>query len=440
MAQYVHTTGDIIAPNQLKLIDSYVTNYLFSLIKGLRQNNFGYNTLHTVSQEIIEYRKILGSDRKFFIDSGGYSIIAGQVSPRDTSKFIECYNTFLEKDAMDNCDYIFSLDIPIFLKYPESNNIKTIYTANAKSVSESVKILKKNPELYKKFVFVWQFKILKQYNIWKQIYKEFLENDANLQNFAIGGLVSLRGITGIKFSPFIALTYKILKILYEKNLEVNSILHILGVYHLHDRVIMPFLNKLFNNYYLKDRKNSVQITYDTVNYALSGLYKLKEQLMFIPIENSSGSSYISGYAHDLIDKMHVVIPDESVLEVVKRDLNCVLAGKNVENTTVTSLLNVITQTTIDKIINEELDRNNIVELFVTCENFNKFKNQIMPILLNLEQKYPLIFGNRTKKNLLNFQYCFAFHQWWLNGRNEQELEKLIEKFISLINFPFDLNN
>ncbi len=138
--------------------------------------------------------------------------------------------------------------------------------------------------------------------------------------------------------------------------------------------------------------------------------------------------------------MHIVIPDESVLDVVKHDLNCVLAGKNVENTTVTSLLNVITQTTIDKIINEELDRNNIVELFVTCENFNKFKNQITPILLNLEHKYPLIFGNRTKKNLLNFQYCFAFHQWWLNGRNEQELEKLIEKFISLINFPFDLKD
>jgi len=24
---------------------------------------------------------------------------------------------FLERDAPDNCDYIFSLDIPIFLKY-----------------------------------------------------------------------------------------------------------------------------------------------------------------------------------------------------------------------------------------------------------------------------------------------------------------------------------
>ncbi len=82
-SQYVHTTGDVIEPNQLKLIDKYVNNYLFSLIAGLRQGSFGFDTLHRITQEIIEYKKVLGNDRKFFIDSGGYSIIAGDVSPRD---------------------------------------------------------------------------------------------------------------------------------------------------------------------------------------------------------------------------------------------------------------------------------------------------------------------------------------------------------------------
>ncbi|MCK9439678.1 MAG: hypothetical protein WC188_03980 [Candidatus Caldatribacteriota bacterium] len=434
-AQYVHTTGDIIAPNQLKLIDSYVNNYLFSLIKGLRQGNFGFNTLHSVSQEIKKYRQVLGSKRKFFIDSGGYSIIVGEVSPRDTFKFIECYNMFLEKDALENCDYIFSLDIPIFLKYPEHNNIKTIYEANSRSISESVKVLNKIPELYNKYVFVWQFKLLKQYNIWKRVFRENLENNSYIKNFAIGGLVSLRGVTGIKFSPFIAMVYKILKLIHDKNLNYTSLIHILGVYHLHDRVIMPFLHKLFNEYYLKDKNCKTQITYDTVNYALSGLYKLKEQIIFIP-ENDE---YISGYAHELIDKIHLVIPDEDVLKVIKTDLNCVINGKNVKNTTVTSLLNVIAQTTIDKIIVEEIDKNNIVELFVNSSNFNKFKNQILPILMNLEKKYPLIFGNRTKKNLLNFQYCYAFNDWWINDRSEEKLEKLIEKFIQLIDFPFDIN-
>jgi hypothetical protein len=77
-------------------------------------------------------------------------------------------------------------------------------------------------------------------------------------------------------------------------------------------------------------------------------------------------------------------------------------------------------------------------MFVESNNFNSFKNKLLPILMSLEKKYPLIFGNRTKKNLINFQYTMAFHQWWLNGQNEIELEKLIEKFIQLISFPFDI--
>lgn len=434
--RYVHTTGEVVEPNQLKLIDKYVNNYLFSLIGGMRQNQFGYNTLHTITEEIKKYRQVLDNGRKFFVDSGGYSIIAGQVSPRDVSKFIECYDMFLERDAPDNCDYIFSLDIPIFLKYPQQNNIKTIYEANSRSISSSLKVLEKNPKLFDKFVFVWQFKLLKQYNIWKRIYNENNIESSPIKHFGIGGLVSLRGITGIKFSPFISMAYKCLKIIHDKNINDTSILHILGVYHLHDRVIMSFLHKLFNRYYLKDKLCKIQVTYDTVNYSLSGLYKLKEQNMFIP---EADGTYTCGYAHDLMDKMHLVIDNPEVLATVCRDLQCVRDGKNVEETRMASLLNVITQTTIDKIIDDEIDKNKIVELFLETSNFNTFKNKISPILRELEYKYPLIFKNRTKKNLINFQYVSAFHNWWQTGRNEAELEKLMEKFIQLISFPFDLS-
>jgi len=59
-SQYVHTTGDIIELKQLKLMDNYVNNYLFSLIAGLRQGSFGFDTLHRVTQDIIEYKKVLG--------------------------------------------------------------------------------------------------------------------------------------------------------------------------------------------------------------------------------------------------------------------------------------------------------------------------------------------------------------------------------------------
>ncbi len=434
-ASYVHTTGDVIEPNQLKLMDKYVNNYLFSLIAGLRQGSFGFDTLHRATQDIIEYKKVLGSDRKFFIDSGGYSIIAGDVSPRDVSKFIECYNMFLEKDAPENCDYIFSLDIPIFLKYPQFNNSKHIYEMNLKSIQESKKVLLKNKELFDKFIFVWQFKLHKQNVIWKKIYDDELRQELELHHFAVGGLVSLRGITGIKFSPFIGPTFRCLKLISDKNLPKESILHILGVYHLHDRVALSFLHKLFNQYYLKDRDCSIQVTYDTVNYALSGLYKLREQIVFIP-ENDD---YICDYSYNVIDKMDRIIDDPEVLKIIQHDLRKIVAGEQVEDTRISSLLNVITQATIDKIINDTLNKNNIVDLFIESKNFNKFKNKILPVLMNLEKKYPLVFGNRTVKNLLNWQYCYAFHDAYIT-QSEEKIEKLIDRFVDLINFPFDFES
>ena len=431
-SQYVHTTGDVIEPNQLKLIDKYVNNYLFSLIAGLRQGSFGFDTLHRITQEIIEYKKVLGNDRKFFIDSGGYSIIAGDVSPRDISKFIECYNLFLDRDAPDNCDYIFSLDIPIFLKYKEFNTSKYIYEMNLKSIQESKKVLLKNKELFDKFIYVWQFKLHKQNVLWKKIYDDELRQESELRHFAIGGLVSLRGITGIKFSPFIGPAFRCLKLINDKNLNKESILHVLGVYHLHDRVALPFLHKLFNQYYLKDKNCSVQVTYDTVNYALSGLYKLREQIIFVP----EGDDYICDFSYNLYDKIDRIIKDPEVLKIIQHDLRKIVAGEQVEDTRISSLLNVITQTTIDKIINDTLDKYNIVDMFIDCKNFNKFKNKILPILMNLEKKYPLVFGNRTVKNLLNWQYIYAFHDAYMT-QSEEKIEKLIDRFIDLIDFPFD---
>jgi hypothetical protein len=157
--------------------------------------------------------------------------------------------------------------------------------------------------------------------------------------------------------------------------------------------------------------------------------------MFVTEENGT---YTCGYAHDLIDKMHLVVDDKEVLETICRDLNLVVAGKNVEETRMASLLNVITQSTIDKIIDNEIDKNNIVELFLETSNFNSFKNKITPILMGLEKKYPLIFGNRTKKNLINFQYCYVFHEAYMNY-NSEKFELLMEKFIERIGFPFDLS-
>ncbi len=433
--QYVHTSGGTIETDQLKLIGKYVNNYLFSLIQGLRQQNFGFNTLYRVIQEIKEYRQVLGEERNFFIDSGGYSIIVGDVEPRNIAKFIECYNLFLEKEANKCCDFIFSLDIPIFLKYPSYNRVSYIYDMNSRSISGSKRILQRNPELYEKFIFVWQFKLLNQYKVWTRIYKENFADDPNLTHFGIGGLVGLRGITGIKFSPFIGMSYKCLDLIKQRNLNKTCILHILGVYGLHDKIIMSFLNKLYNSYYLKNKNCKIQITYDTINYTLSGLYKLRELQIFIPNENNE--SYYFDYIYNLIDKIHLIIDNQEILDKIIKDLNNINNNKKMEDLNITGLLNVINQSIIDKIIDEEIEKHGIVDLFLSCDNFNKFKNRFVPILKLWEKKYPHIYSNRTEKNLLNFQQVYVLHNQFENGK---DLDPIIEKIIKLINFPVDLDD
>ena len=433
--QYVHTTGDIIGDAQKKLIDEYVHNYLFSLIAGLRQQNFGFNTLHRITQDIIKYNQVLGEDRKFFIDSGGYSIIAGDVKARDVTKFIECYNLFLERDAPNHCDYIFSLDIPIFLKEPKYNTKKYIAEMNKKSIEGSLNVIKKDPCLYDKFIFVWQHKMLNQYHVWKELYETNFGDNKDFKHFGVGGMVGLRGITNIQFSPFISMAYKCLDIIERKDISDTSIIHMLGIYGLHDRVIMAFLQRLFNEYYLKNSMCRTKITYDTVNYSLSGLYKLRELTVVIP-ENGG---YVWGHAHDLIDKMHLIIDNPDALNRITRCLLNIRNGELVEDTEMACLLNVITQVSIDKIIDKVIVEEKFVEIFLQNPNFNSFKNNILPVFKKLEIQYPLIFGNRTKKNLINFQYCAAFNEWWVTGRDQNKLETMIEKFIKLINFPADLS-
>ena len=436
MFKYVHTITKLnFNKHEINLLTQYVDCFLISLIDGLRSTGFGLNTLIKTANNIEKlHKRFIGGDRKWFIDSGGYSIIVGDVSPRDMSKFMDCYNYYLENFAETNCDYILSLDIPILLKYPEYNTVKYIRDMNYLSGTKSKKILAANPKLYDKFIFIWQFKTPKQYKIWNEYYNDIFKDCNELKHFAIGGQVGLRGITGIDFSPFIGCCYQIADILYEKNLPCESILHLLGIYGLHDRFLMGILDRLFNNYYFKGRQNSVKITFDTINHLVSGLYKVRE-LKSIIIEDSK---IIYDYNHLIIDKFHLLIEDASTVKEVQLNLQNIVDNTRIGDTTLVATLEVIKNQMFNRIMDAAIDQYQIVEMFLAAGNYNKFKNQFTPIYLKLEKDFPYIFANRLAKTLINFQYLFAFHGWWEAGRDPQRLSTMMTKFISLIGFPSDL--
>lgn len=433
---YVHTTGDIITRGPDKqLLRPYVDKYLYSIINGFTQKQFGYDTLDKTAMGIKQFYNGLYYNEKLFIDSGGYSIIAGDVSPRDTRKFIQVYNYFLEK-YNDSFDYLMSLDVPIFLQYPKKNTTTEIYNYNRMSLIESKQVLDQNPELYDKFVFVWHFKLKKQFDIWRAIYDDIFGSENPLKNFAIGGLVSLRGITGIKFSPFIAPAYRCLKLIYDKNLDFNSVLHILGVYGKHDRFIMMFMDKLFNNVYLKERNPDITITFDTVNYTLSGLYKIRQNPLFqLPlIDFKTNTIYENKGLNDYID---AYIP-ESLHTYVRSELENICYDRNINNPPLMSLTYVIYSQLLDWIMNHVIETEGLMDIFLESKNYNNLKNTLSPILDKVAIQYPDPFGNMKQLILNNFLWLHSLHLAWLDGADMNRIDSGIDTFIKHIGFPYDL--
>jgi hypothetical protein len=347
MSRYVHTTSDLILRSPAKnLIRPYVKHYLYSLINGLSSENFGFNTVDRIAIQVKRFYDDLYKDEKLYVDSAGYSIIVGDIPPSKINVFIEAYIHYLEKYAPTDCDYMFSLDIPIFLKYPEFNTYTNLYKRNYRANQLMKHVLDQNPMLYQKLIFVYQFKIWDQYDIWNYIYQEFWEKEDRLKNFAIGGLVGVRGVTGVKFSPYIAMLYKLLNFIYDKNLNEESILHILGVYGLHDRFHIMFLDNLFNDIYLRERNCSVQVSYDTINYFVSGLFKIRDLDSVIP---KSSGEYIHDLNINLLDHVDAIIAYPDALYEVKRNIECLRNNQQLYDTILYSYMNIVKQLIIDQI-------------------------------------------------------------------------------------------
>jgi hypothetical protein len=146
---------------------------LFSLIGGLRQTRAGPDTLLDQIYEIQEYREryVTPCQGKLYIDSGGYSIITGEVKSHNIIKTIKTYHLY-PRLYPDDFDYLFTLDIPIVPNDPELNTQEGLYTLNYKSLADTKKLLEQSEKLREKMILVWQFKIPGQYEIWSQIYKD----------------------------------------------------------------------------------------------------------------------------------------------------------------------------------------------------------------------------------------------------------------------------
>ena len=132
---YVSTSSDNSGLNKLllKAVSTQTNGILHSLVEGMNKKNFGCVSMSSVAGHIKRCINNFGVG-KLFVDSGGFSIIKGEILIEHIVSAIDCWEYYAEHER-NFYDYIFSLDIPVSLKYKELNTKQMIYKYNKMSLS-----------------------------------------------------------------------------------------------------------------------------------------------------------------------------------------------------------------------------------------------------------------------------------------------------------------
>jgi hypothetical protein len=412
---------------------------LISLIEAFNSKDFGSDTMSKLRYKLNYFNNtyIKPHNYDLVIDSGGYSFIKGDIHPQDLTILIDTYNEYLKLEK-DNFNYIFSLDLPINLIFVSFNYKKTVEDYNRQSLENSIEVLKSIPELRNKFYFIWQFKLKEQYEIWKILYEELNLQDIII-NRAIGGMVSLKGITQINYSPFIALAYRCFRdYLAAGNYDSDFKLHLLGVYGRSDRFEMLILEKLFTRY-IEERglQVKVNISYDTINYSEVARRKSKT----LEIYDYDGEKIIEQYnktikvPNRIIQKIYYT---KEMYRNIKKECGNLKPRLRLTNADSMSPLNIYSNLSIDRIFNDIIDQEGFIEAFYESKGYvESLKQNILKKLDRLNERYSYLFTTQFNSDIMNnIRETALFHKWCTEHfDNPEYLEDRIKDFIEGIDFP-----
>ena len=438
---FIHVLGrpsDKAIERDYELATLNVTNKaLISLIHGLSQKRFGFDTAKDIALQIQDYVRTRPVDFDLYIDSGGYSIIQGDVPFDKTHMFIESYHQYLEHHHQD-FNYIFSLDIPIWGKEgeKEKNTIENLYKFNKISLSYSRDLLQKHKqELTDKFLFVWHFKILEQFETWNKIYDE-LEINSWIKNRAVGGLVGLRGdLKYIDFSVFIPIAFRC----FYDHLEgpyANDIfkIHFLGINRPQDRFVITLLEKLFQRY-LND-SSQTDFTYDSINYTRNALFKARAPEVF-DFKNTELTLYknVHKLPENIINQVYFT---PALKQGFFSSRESLAEFERLKDTSVFVPLNTYSNVMLDKYLSHLIDRYQFIDILTSTDFKPKAMKQAYNALHELEQNEVSVFTANFFKEVRNdLDMIFDLHQLYVHGRDRDELDKFIRKVVrEKIRYPF----
>jgi hypothetical protein len=432
MSNYIHTSGTINFRPFNNSIYKITKTSLVSLIHIFSNSNFGLENLNSGIKKLNAMSDKYLKNCVEYIDSGGFSIINGDIGVNDITKYIECYCEFF-KSNNKRFDYIFSLDIPIFINSPNYNTYSFIKKQNNNSLVRTIELIKKNPELKEKAIFVLQFKMHQQYKVWNELYDE-LECYKYFNTFSVGGLVGLTNFTNLKFSPFIGAAYYFLnKYLKHKELQTRPFqFHVLGIYHGYYRFILYFMQKLFSIYL----NQNCLFTFDSINYTITSFFKSRAPVSFYYLDNNEIKYYSESneLSEEFLNNSYF---DDDLL-LFKDNLKLLSENKKLNQLEFITPAYVYSQSQLDEYFKILIDKYDIIEVFSSAPNTTVLINKLNVIFKNIESNSPFLNSVFSSRCIESLRIIYIFHNWFMNNRNELKLEELLIQFINKINFPFDL--
>lgn len=403
----------------LNAVSTQTNGVLYSLVDGLNKKDFGCVSMTSVAQNITP---CLNSFDEGSVDSGGYSIIKGDVHPRHIIPVIDCWE-YYGKHEYNKYDFLFSLDIPLSLKYDELNARNKIYKYNRLSLLTFIKLIQKFPGIAEKLFFVEQFKMLPQYEIWKQLYNE-LNLGKYIQNRSIGGMVGIRKVTRIKFSPFTAIAFKCLLdfITAGKGNRVFR-LHFLGISNVYDRLHIAVLEKLFA-YYLDCLGYSITVkfSYDSVNFAYTA-----RKNKSLPVYTSEGTDLIYNETALAVseDVLFKVYNGAGLYQHIQGEIDLRRKGYDIRNISSLVPLNIHSNMNIDRYFERLVDEYDLVGLIVKNRSMTVVTSKLQSIMADLHGKLPQLFTKHIQVAIENnIGITHKFHTWFVDNRSYEKLDEL----------------
>jgi hypothetical protein len=292
--------------------------------------------------------------------------------------------------------------------------------------------MEQHPEIRDKFYFVWHFKMIRQYWVWKRLHAE-LDLNSIVGGRALGGMVSIRGLTKIAFSPFIGMAFRCLyDYLAAERFDIPFRLHFLGVYLSYDRFQMALLEKLFRRYL--EGIADVEFTYDSINYSETPRRKAKSLTVFEYIaEEPRIYQRVSDIPNDTLTRVYI---GPQKVEAVKAEIERLAKGKKLSDINALIPLYMRGCVDLDRYFEDLIEQHQLVDEIFTCKHIIPLKRRFNNLLTDQAKLLPDIFTKGMVASIIkNLEFTHHFHRWFVNRMDYESLDRLVCAFINMIKFP-----